>query len=88
MAQEKELPPVDSGRPLELRHAPANLDESRHQQRCQDTECAEHGHQPYRERRQHRYEPPIEPGHPDWDVVWGFSHLIPPRRARLSFRGH
>jgi len=70
------------------RRSPLNLDEVRHQQRCQSPYCASQDHQPYRERQQQAYVPPLEPGHPDWHVVWGWSHIIGPRRPRLWIGWH
>lgn len=66
------------------REFPANLDEARHQRRCEDPDCAQHEHEPYRDRYQQRYEPPVEPGDPDWSVVWGYTHLVGPPVRRLA----
>jgi hypothetical protein len=64
--------------------APADLDEVRHHQRCQDAGCAREDHQPYRDRQQQAYVPSMEPGDSDWSVVWGYSHLIGPLRRRIG----
>lgn len=70
------------------RRSPLNADEVRHQQRCQSAYCASQGHDPYRERQQQAYVPVPELGHPDWNVVWGWSHIIGPRRPRLYIGWH
>lgn len=71
---------------LSRRLLPANLDESRHQQRCQDPHCAEQDHQPYRDAQEQGYVPPVEPGDSDWSVIWGYSHILGPPRRRLPGR--
>lgn len=70
-------------RGISRRRPPRNLDEIRHQQRCRDTDCAEHDHQAYRDEHEQRYVPPVEPGDSDWSVVWGYTHIEGPPRRRL-----
>ena len=63
------------------RNAPRNADESRHYQRCRDTECAESGHAAYHQ--QDQAQPVVvEPGDPDWDVVNGYGHIDSRLRQR------
>ena len=80
--QGRDQVPVASG------WSPLNLDEVRHQQRCQSPYCASQDHGPYRERQQQRDVPAPELGHPDWHVVWGWSHIIGPRRPRVWIGWH
>jgi hypothetical protein len=81
-------PEVDDQAAVPARRPPLNLDQVRHQQRCQSAYCAGQDHEPYRESRQQAHVPVPELGHPDWSVIWGWTHIIGPRRPRIWIGWH